>query len=71
MIRVGVAPCLMCMGVILAHRIGRVIFGSGDSRGDALGVFGHMPPAFENHLRALEKVDPQEVLLALLEALGE
>ena len=48
----------MCMGAILAHRIGRVVFGSSDSRGGASCVFGHMPPAFENRLRALEWVGP-------------
>ena len=51
-------PCLMCMGAILAHRIGRVVFGSSDSRGGASCVFGHMPPAFEKGLQALEWVGP-------------
>lgn len=51
-------PCLMCMGAILVHRIGRVVFGSSDSRGGASCVFGHMPPAFEKRLQALEWVGP-------------
>lgn len=51
-------PCLMCMGAILAHHIGHVVFGSSDSRGGASCVFGHMPPAFEERLQALEWVGP-------------
>ena len=51
-------PCLMCVGAILAHRIGRVVFGSSDSRGGASCVFGHMPPVFEERLQDLEWVGP-------------
>ncbi|MDH4135679.1 MAG: nucleoside deaminase [Anaerolineae bacterium] len=51
-------PCLMCMSAILVHRIGRVVFGSSDSRSGASWVFGHMPPAFEERLKALEWVGP-------------
>jgi tRNA(adenine34) deaminase len=51
-------PCLMCMSTILAHRIGRVVFGSSDSWGGASHVFGHMPPAFEKLFEALEWVGP-------------
>ncbi len=51
-------PCLMCLGAILVHRIGRVVFGSSDSRGGASCVFGHMPPAFEKLAQTLEWVGP-------------
>ena len=51
-------PCLMCMSTILIHHIGRVVFGSSDSRGGASCVFGHMPPAFERLAQALEWVGP-------------
>ena len=51
-------PCMMCMGAILAHRIGRVVFGSSDAHGGASPVFGHMPPAFAQRLPALEWVGP-------------
>jgi tRNA(adenine34) deaminase len=51
-------PCLMCMSVILLHRIGRVVFGSSDSRGGASHAFGHMPPAFEKLFESLEWVGP-------------
>jgi len=51
-------PCLMCMGTILIHRIGRVVFGCHDSRGGASCLFGHMPPAFESLLQEVEWVGP-------------
>lgn len=40
-------PCLMCMGAILLHHIGRVLYGSTDSYGGASQVVGHMPAFFE------------------------
>jgi tRNA(adenine34) deaminase len=51
-------PCLMCMSTILVHRLGRVVFGSADSRGGAAYVFGHMAPSFERLFEALEWVGP-------------
>ena len=51
-------PCLMCMSTILVHRIGRVVFGSSDSRGGASYVFGHMSPSFERLFETLEWVGP-------------
>ena len=68
-------PCLMCMGAILIHRVGRVVFGSGDSRGGASHVFGHLPPVFAERLQAMEWIGPAlpaecdelfETVLALL-----
>lgn len=40
-------PCLMCLGTILVHRIGRVVFGANDRHGGATCVFNYMPPAFK------------------------
>lgn len=51
-------PCLMCMSTILVHRMGRVVFGSADSRGGASYVFGHMSPSFERLFETLEWVGP-------------
>lgn len=45
-------PCLMCLGTILVHRIGRIIYGSRDPHGGAECVFGHMPYAFEKLLKS-------------------
>lgn len=51
-------PCLMCLGTILIHRIGRVVFGCHDNRGGGLCTFGHMPPAFERLSQDVEWVGP-------------
>jgi tRNA(adenine34) deaminase len=51
-------PCLMCMGAILLHQIGRVVFGSSDDFGGASTVIGHMPPYFENELSRIEWIGP-------------
>lgn len=45
-------PCMMCLGTILVHRIGRIVYGSKDIHGGALCVFGHMPKAFETLLQS-------------------
>jgi tRNA(adenine34) deaminase len=51
-------PCLMCMGAILLHRIGRVMYGSGDHYGGASLVIGHMPPYFEEEISRTEWIGP-------------
>lgn len=45
-------PCLMCLGTILVHRVGRIVFGAKDKHGGAMCVFGHMPKAFETLLQS-------------------
>lgn len=47
-------PCLMCLGAILLHRIGRVLYGSADHYGGASTVIGHMPTYFENEISQIE-----------------
>jgi tRNA(adenine34) deaminase len=51
-------PCLMCAGAILLHRIGRVLYGSGDTYGGASLVFGHMPTYFEQRISETEWLGP-------------
>jgi tRNA(adenine34) deaminase len=51
-------PCLMCMGAILLHRIGRVMYGASDSWGGASQVVGHMPVAFEERMSQTEWIGP-------------
>ena len=36
-------PCLMCMGALLLHSVGRVIFGAQDEEGGAGVVLSHLP----------------------------
>lgn len=51
-------PCVMCLGSILLHRIGRVLFGSADPYGGASTIFGSMPPFFETQLSAIIWLGP-------------
>jgi len=36
-------PCTMCMGALLLHGIGRVVFGAKDQAGGAAGLLSHLP----------------------------
>ena len=51
-------PCLMCLGAILLHNIGRVMYGSSDSYGGSGPVIGHMPTYFEERISRTEWVGP-------------
>lgn len=51
-------PCLMCMGTILVHHIGRVVFGAKDIHGGAMCVVGHMPTAFEILFQSTQWIGP-------------
>jgi tRNA(adenine34) deaminase len=51
-------PCLMCLGAILLHRIGRVCYGSADGHGGGMQVVGHMSPYFENEAANVEWLGP-------------
>lgn len=51
-------PCLMCMGAILLHGIGRLIYGSSDHYGGAGTVVTHMPPYFQEQFAKTEWIGP-------------
>lgn len=51
-------PCLMCVGAILLHGIGRVLYGSADHYGGASQVFGRMPTYFEEQISKTEWLGP-------------
>ncbi|MFH1929698.1 MAG: nucleoside deaminase [Chloroflexota bacterium] len=51
-------PCLMCVGAILLHHIGCVMYGSADDYGGASLVFGHMPLYFEEEASRVEWLGP-------------
>lgn len=36
-------PCVMCMGALLLHGVGAVVFGASDRRGGAGTVLAHLP----------------------------
>jgi tRNA(adenine34) deaminase len=69
-------PCLMCLGAILLHRIGRVLYGSADYFGGANLVIGNMPTAFELQIAKTEWLGPVypagcDPLFARLRILGD
>jgi tRNA(adenine34) deaminase len=39
-------PCAMCMGTLLLHGIGRVVFGANDLAGGASCLLAHLPPYY-------------------------
>jgi tRNA(adenine34) deaminase len=51
-------PCLMCLGAILLHQVGRVLYGSADHYGGASKVAGHMPPYFEEEMAKTKWIGP-------------
>ena len=51
-------PCLMCMGSILLHRIGKVVYGSADSYGGALSVVPNLPPYFRQRMEDTQWIGP-------------
>lgn len=36
-------PCVMCMGAILLHGVGQVVYGARDGEGGAGGLLAHLP----------------------------
>ena len=51
-------PCLMCLGAILLHQIGRVMYRSTDNFGGAGTVIGHMPTFFEEQFSRIKWIGP-------------
>lgn len=39
-------PCVMCMGSLLLHGVGRVVFGATDVEGGAGSLLHHLPPYY-------------------------
>ena len=51
-------PCIMCMGSILMHFVGRVLFGAADPYGGGSMLAGHLPPFFEDQLTKVAWIGP-------------
>jgi len=51
-------PCLMCLGAILLHQVGRVLYGSADPYGGAGLVLVHLPAYFEDAASRMEWIGP-------------
>ena len=39
-------PCVMCIGALLLHGIGRIVFGARDEQGGAISLLQHLPPYY-------------------------
>ncbi|HEY0097653.1 MAG TPA: nucleoside deaminase [Pyrinomonadaceae bacterium] len=62
-------PCVMCMGAILLHGIGRVVFGSSDREGGAGQLLPHLPAYYARGAPVPEWIGP--LLPELCDALYE
>jgi tRNA(adenine34) deaminase len=51
-------PCVMCLGALLIHGIGRVAFGAKDPYAGALHVLEHLPPATAEQATSLVRTGP-------------
>jgi tRNA(adenine34) deaminase len=51
-------PCVMCFGAIVTHRVGRVVFGSGDALSGGTGLLGALPAYVDAKARAISWLGP-------------
>jgi len=51
-------PCTMCMGALLLHGIGRVVFGAKDQTGGAAGLLPHLPPYYAENKGVPQWIGP-------------
>jgi len=51
-------PCLMCIGAILLHSIGLIIYGSSDPYGGADTAINHLPTFFRKQFSNTEWIGP-------------
>jgi len=51
-------PCLMCLGALILHRVGRVVFGARDPLGGAVEVLDYLPAYVAGKARAIDWVGP-------------
>jgi tRNA(adenine34) deaminase len=51
-------PCVMCFGALIAHGVGRVVFGSADPRSGGTGLVGQLPEYVAAKARAITWLGP-------------
>lgn len=51
-------PCTMCMGALLLHGIGRVVFGAKDQAGGAATLLLHLPPYYAENKGVPQWIGP-------------
>jgi tRNA(adenine34) deaminase len=62
-------PCLMCMGALLLHGVGRIVFGAFDREGGAGEMLSHLPVYYAGGIAVPQLVGP--LLPELCDALYE
>jgi tRNA(Arg) A34 adenosine deaminase TadA len=60
-------PCVMCLGTLLLHGVGRVVFGANDPLGGAGSMLAHLPPYYKGGIGTPEWTGP--ILPELCDAL--
>lgn len=40
-------PCIMCLGALILHGVGRIVFGAHDLLGGGRAVLDHLPPYYD------------------------
>jgi tRNA(adenine34) deaminase len=53
-------PCMMCMGALLVHGVGRIVFGATDERGGARFALAHLPPYYKDGRGVFEWIGPTD-----------
>jgi tRNA(adenine34) deaminase len=51
-------PCVMCLGAILLHGVGRVVFGSSEDYGGASSIVESLPRYFRDKMNSMQWVGP-------------
>jgi len=51
-------PCLMCLGALLLHGIGRIVYGASDDYDGSECVIGHLPEYFKTELLSSQWIGP-------------
>lgn len=51
-------PCPMCLGALVIHRIGRIVFGAYDTQGGASSLLTKLPQYVSDHIGLPEWIGP-------------
>ncbi|MBI4535434.1 MAG: nucleoside deaminase [Ignavibacteriae bacterium] len=51
-------PCTMCLGALVLHRVGRIIFGAYDKEGGATSLLPRLPKYVIDHIGLPELIGP-------------
>lgn len=51
-------PCVMCLGALLLHGIGRIVFGAEDKKGGAKALLDHLPEYYADGVGVPQLIGP-------------